>query len=557
MPKMRSFLRLSLVFTGLALSPPAAATPPRAAMIGGVTAAAGAARYAAFIQSTMTVPGGSVTYSCTGSLIAPQFVLTAGHCAFDDNGAALPPSSYLLSIGLSDWTQVTAQTVRRVSAIHVYPTFNPATLQGDVAVLTLDQPAPAGTAVIPLATAANAALYASGQTATIMGWGQTSNAPDAVPSQTLQIGTVAIQANATCNAIPDFHPAFDLCTAAAGYVPGICHGDSGGPLVANTPSGPLAIGIASYVADTSGACGLGPDFFIRASSIQPWAASVIDGGPVPPPFIPPFAPPAPTLALNADGVVATFTDLADPATLLTGFVATLFNPAGVAVASQQLPPTATSVAFPSLQPGSYAVSIVATYTEGASVAATSAGVTLAPPANTVPPSVTGKTLVGSTLNCQTGTWAWPGTSTLSALWLLNGDTTGISTPTYRVRAADVGKKLSCQVLLKAATGPTATATSAPVLALVKLAVRRKPHLAGSHGVGSALKCLGGTWAHSGSLKLAYVWLRDGKLLHGPTARAAKRTIAAGDAGHRLSCRVKAKTIGQNSSATTATVKVTA
>jgi trypsin len=543
---------LAVCAAGLWAASPAIAQSPAPAIIGGVSAAAGSAPYAAFVQNT---PGGGlVTYTCTGSLVAPQYVLTAGHCAFDESGAPLAASDYLISIGISDVGMVPIQTGLHVTAIHVYPTFDPDTLQGDAALLTLATPQPL-TSVIPLATSANAALYAAGQPVTIMGWGVTSNDPNAGASEFLQSGTVAVQANSTCYAnsgVLSFHPGFDMCVAAPGFAPSTCHGDSGGPLVA---AGPIEIGIVSY--GTSGTCGLGPDFFTRASSVQSWVASVIGGAPAPPSFVPPFAAPTPVLALSADGVVATFTDAPDPATLLTGFVATLYNAAGAAVASQPLPPTATSAAFPSIPPGSYTVGITASYSEGASTAGISAGVTLAPPANAVKPFIKGTGLVGSTLTCHTGAWSWPGAATFAETWLRNGAAIGVSASTYRVRAADAGKSVACRVQLKATSGPTATATSAPVRALLRLADTARPHIGGTRVVGSKLVCAPGTWAHTGTLRLGYRWLRNGRPLPGRAARAVKRTVVAGDAGHRLSCRVVAKTAGQTASATSSAVPVTA
>ena len=51
----------------------------------------------------------------------------------------------------------------------------------------------------------------------------------------------------------------------------------------------------------------------------------------------------------------------------------LVNSAGTTVSSQTLAPGTTSVSFPHLQPGSYAVGVYATYSEGISAPGTSAG----------------------------------------------------------------------------------------------------------------------------------------------------------------------------------------
>ena len=118
-----------------------------------------------------------------------------------------------------------------------------------------------------------------------------------------------------------FVPSFNMCTQAPGGLPSSCTGDSGGPLVESTPAGPVAVGITSYGSAT---CGASPDFLVRTSSIQTWVASVLGGTPPPPMFAPPFNPPAPTAALNADGLIATFAaPIADPATIPSGYSAAL------------------------------------------------------------------------------------------------------------------------------------------------------------------------------------------------------------------------------------------
>jgi secreted trypsin-like serine protease len=543
-------------------SPAYAQRSPAPQIIGGGDAATGAFPYAAFIKIDYTEGSTQVSASCSGSLIAANVVLTAGHCAFDEStGQQLQPGSYKVTLGLTDISLAASSpaNVLSVSQVIPYPYFDPHILQGDAALLVLSSPAPAGAVAIPLATSSGGSLYAAGEQATILGWGVTSNAPGADVPAILQTGTVAVQSNATCDAAEadgSFRPAFDLCVAAPGFTPTTCFGDSGSPLVVSTAAGPVETGVDSY--GLGQACGSSPDYFTRASSIQPWVASVIAGVPVPSVFVPAFVAPAPVAALSADGVAVSFaTPAADPATILTGFVATLLNAAGTPVSTQNLPPTTPSAGFPGLQPGTYSVGVVATYTEGSSAQATSLPVTLKPPSNTTRPALKGRAVVGSRLTCHKGTWLWPGASTLDVAWLRNGTATGKTAATYKLGSADAGKKVACRVTLKSRGGATATATSAAVLAGLELRLTKSPRISGSAAPGRTLTCLAGTWTHSGTLKLSYRWLRSGRTISGKAAAVARRVVGPADLGRTLSCRVTAAAGGQSAARATRVVTVRA
>jgi hypothetical protein len=262
------------------------------------------------------------------------------------------------------------------------------------------------------------------------------------------------------------------------------------------------------------------------------------GAPAPAPFVPPFngpAPPAATLA--ADGVSATFAAPApDPATLPTAFAATLVAANGTAVASQTLPPASTTVTFPGVQPGTYTVSLVAAYSEGASAPAVSAPVTLAAPKAKTKPRVVGPNVVGYRIACKNGAWAWPGAASFTVQWLRDGRPRPSHTSTtYKVGSADVGRKISCRVTLRATTGSVASATSSSSTAGVRLKLVQAPRVIGAARVGSTLRCTGGTWKHTGKLTSSLVWRRDGTIIKGATS--ARRTVEQADAGHQISCKV--------------------
>ncbi len=170
---------------------------------------------------------------CGGTLVTPTKVVTAAHCT-----ASAPDRKTFVVVGRDD-KQSKAGTSVAVAKTWVNPTFTSVGNGLDVSVLTLAAPVTQKT--LPLATPADAALYAPATAATIYGWGSTSENGSA--SRYLLSATVPIRDDSYCKAgASNFDPSLLTC---AGYDDGgvdTCQGDSGGPLVV---SGKL-VGITSF-----------------------------------------------------------------------------------------------------------------------------------------------------------------------------------------------------------------------------------------------------------------------------------------------------------------------
>lgn len=240
----------------------------RTSVIGGMPAAQGAFPAMAFIIDE--IPG---AYGlCSGTVVSPHLVLTAGHCAVDlETGYVRPASGYAVVTGNADWTASPRQ-VSGVSQVLPYPGYyigGPLEGYGDAALLVLSTPTSAP--AIPLATSADTSLLRGGTGADIVGWGDTIYEQEE-PTTQLQWAKTVVQSEAYCNAhISSFHPRGQICTIdPPSYSTGVCHGDSGGPLLAAgaNGSGLVEIGVTSTTGDECSPAL--PDVFTRADLISPW-----------------------------------------------------------------------------------------------------------------------------------------------------------------------------------------------------------------------------------------------------------------------------------------------
>ncbi|MGA2165278.1 MAG: serine protease [Solirubrobacteraceae bacterium] len=275
----------------------------RAAVIGGSPAEMGTFPWLARIVDNR--PEG--TELCTGTIVAPSLILTAGHCAENmETGVVNESSGYSVVTGNVEWTSPERQ-MSAVSKVVVYPGFIRSVDEGDAALLVLSTPTTAP-AISLAAWPSDSNILQAGTGAVIAGWGETE---ETFPER-LQWAETVVQAPEWCEGeVKMFYEGSELCAVdPPSYSTGACSGDSGGPLIAETSSGaPVEIGVtirASADCSTSH-----PTVFTRAdllaSWVHEWAEAV---KPPPPPASPtPTPAPAPTPApvTSAPSVPATHT----------------------------------------------------------------------------------------------------------------------------------------------------------------------------------------------------------------------------------------------------------
>ncbi|MGD0529963.1 MAG: trypsin-like serine protease, partial [Polyangiaceae bacterium] len=192
--------------------------------------------------AVVAIVGSSGTTECSGTLVGPYIVVTAGHCSVPEvvQGGHIAQGSSLADAGA---------TIPIALAV-AHPQFDLSTLTNDIAILVLASAAPA--TPVPLGTSPPAV----GATVDLVGWGLT--AEDAGDSGQKRQGQSTVTSLASTT--------FDVASMPSQP----CEGDSGGPALATSNGVEAVVGITSHgdSACVAGATYTRVDAYL-ASFIQP------------------------------------------------------------------------------------------------------------------------------------------------------------------------------------------------------------------------------------------------------------------------------------------------
>lgn len=211
-------------------------------------------------------------HSCSGSIIAAQWVLTAAHCVANKSVESL-----LVVAGVTDLDRTDLEGQRRrVTHRVLAPGYNPANAKrNDIALLRLNSSLEFSedTSVISMASAT------PGLEATESGWGPS---PSGEVSSMRQRGAVVLLSNeevSTDYGIVMY--ADQLATLPVDDSERLCWGDDGSPVVVESPDGSMLVGVVSDSSscDEAGA----PRTNARISSFADWISTEMSTDqPVPP-----------------------------------------------------------------------------------------------------------------------------------------------------------------------------------------------------------------------------------------------------------------------------------